>query len=159
MTLGMWRPTNTAITPSTGAQSRGDCSPALSPDSTSVRCEDDAADAVAAPELPTSSRTMAVGTTKLMANATSPTVPALVSPSKGCSTAMPKTGVADVASIRAQMIAAGPRKGLTVPHKSHPTQKRPNCAGSKPHHKQPCAARPRLPTSHLAPAKAAAQGQ
>src|SRR5260370_190534 len=89
--FGMRRPTNTTTIPNTGAQRSGDFNPDLSPDTTCARW-DDAAEGVLVPELPISRRTMAVGTTRLMARATRPTVPALVSPTKGWSTPIPKTG-------------------------------------------------------------------
>src|SRR5258708_39908919 len=108
----MRRPTSTTTMPNTGPQRSGDLNPDLSPDSTCARREDDAAGAAPLPELPISRRIMAVGTTRLMANATSPTVPALVSPGKGWSTAIPKTGGADVAGIRGQMIGAEPCHGF-----------------------------------------------
>jgi hypothetical protein len=50
-----------------------------------------------------SRKMMAIGMTKLIASATRPTVPALVLPSNGWSTAMPKTGVAELDNIKAQM--------------------------------------------------------
>src|SRR5260370_40620146 len=104
----MRRFASTVRIPNTGPQRRGDFIPDLSPESTCACREDDPADAALVRELSVSRRIIAVGTTRLMAKATSPTVPALVSPSKGLSTAIPKTGVADVASTRAKMTEAAP---------------------------------------------------
>src|SRR5713226_717339 len=125
--FGMRRPTSTATMPNTGPQRSGDFNPDLSPDSTCARWEDDAAEAAPVPELSDSRRIMAVGTTRFMAKATSPTVPALVSPSKGWSTAIPKTGVADVASIRAQMIEPGPCNVFNLRKRIHATKNSPTC--------------------------------
>src|SRR5258707_3237771 len=116
--FGMRRPTSTTTMPNTGPQRSGDFNPDLSPDSTCARCEDDTVDATPVPELSDSRRITAVGTTRFMAKATSPTVPVLVSPSKGWSTAIPKTGVADVASIRAQIIEAARATALPGPTES-----------------------------------------
>src|SRR6266404_3566544 len=123
--FGMRRPSNTTTIPNTGAQRRGDFNPDLSPDSTCARA-DDAPEAAPVPEL--SSRIMAVGTTRFMARATSPTVPVLLSPSNGWSTATPKTGVADVASISAQIIEAGPCNLFNLRKRNHATRNRPTWA-------------------------------
>src|SRR4030081_2688384 len=123
--FGIRRPTSTVRIPNTGPHRRGDFNPDLTPERTCARREDAPAEAAPSPDPSTSRRMIADGTTRLMAKATSPTVPALVSPSNGWSTAIPKTGVAEVASIIAKMIDAAPRNALTLWKRSHATQNRP----------------------------------
>src|SRR6266481_5783435 len=108
--------------PNMGPQRSGDFNPDLSPDSACARGDDTAEAAPPVPELSDSSRIMAVGTTRFMARATSPTVPALVSPSRGWSTEIPKTGVADVVIIRAQMIEVVPCKVFNLRKRIHATK-------------------------------------
>src|SRR5882762_1691514 len=122
--------------PSTGPQSSGDFDPDLSPDSACARGDETAEAAPPVPEL--SSRIMAVGTTRFMARATSPTVPALLSPSNGWSTATPKTGVADVASISAQIIESGPCNLFNLRKLNQETRKPPTCANIRATTILPC---------------------